>query len=32
MYRGRAISRYERGQIDMSTILADITHPVGITS
>ena len=29
MYRGRAISRYERGQIDMSTILADITHPAG---
>jgi ribose transport system ATP-binding protein/rhamnose transport system ATP-binding protein len=32
MYRGRAISRYERGQIDMSTILADITHPVGMAS
>ena len=32
MYRGRAISRYERGQIDMSTILADITHPAGTAS
>ena len=27
MYRGRMVSRYERGHIDMSAILADITHP-----
>jgi ABC-type sugar transport system ATPase subunit len=28
MYRGRAVAQYERGRIDMATILADITHPV----
>ena len=28
MYRGRPVSRYERGQIDMSAIVADITHPI----
>jgi len=27
MYRGRTVARYERERIDMSTILADITHP-----
>ena len=32
MYRGRTISRYERGQIDISTILTDITHPAGMAS
>jgi ABC-type sugar transport system ATPase subunit len=32
MYRGTAIARYERGQIDMPTILADITHPIGFAS
>jgi ABC-type sugar transport system ATPase subunit len=29
MYRGKVVSRYERGRIEMSTILADITHPAG---
>jgi ABC-type sugar transport system ATPase subunit len=32
MYRGRTVARYGRSQIDMSTILADITHPVGAAS
>jgi ABC-type sugar transport system ATPase subunit len=27
MYRGRAVARYERGEIDIGRILADITHP-----
>jgi ribose transport system ATP-binding protein len=27
MYRGRAVARYERGAIDMTAIMADITHP-----
>ena len=27
MYRGRVVARYEREQIAMSAILADITHP-----
>lgn len=27
MYRGRAVARYERARIAMSSILADITHP-----
>ena len=27
IYRGRAVARYERARIAMSTILADITHP-----
>jgi ribose transport system ATP-binding protein/rhamnose transport system ATP-binding protein len=29
MYRGSIVSRYDRGQIGMSAILADITHPAG---
>jgi ABC-type sugar transport system ATPase subunit len=29
MYRGKFVSRYERDQIAMSTILSDITHPAG---
>jgi ribose transport system ATP-binding protein/rhamnose transport system ATP-binding protein len=32
MYRGRRVSRYERAQLNMSTILADITHPGGTLS
>lgn len=28
LYRGRAVARYEREQITMSSILGDITHPV----
>lgn len=28
LYRGRVVARYERDEISMSTILADITHPV----
>ncbi len=28
LYRGRMISRYEGGEIDIATILSDITHPV----
>jgi ABC-type sugar transport system ATPase subunit len=27
IYRGRVVGRYERGEIDMARILADITHP-----
>ena len=27
MYRGKIVSRYQRGRINMSAILADITHP-----
>ena len=27
MYRGRQVARYERGEVNMSAILADITHP-----
>jgi ABC-type sugar transport system ATPase subunit len=29
MYRGKMVSRYQRGRINMSAILADITHPTG---
>ena len=28
MYRGKMVSRYQRGGINMSAILADITHPI----
>ena len=31
MYRGKAVCRYERSRIDMSAILADITHPTGVS-
>jgi len=27
MYRGRTVARYEREAIDMTSIMADITHP-----
>ncbi|HEY4738552.1 MAG TPA: L-arabinose ABC transporter ATP-binding protein AraG, partial [Xanthobacteraceae bacterium] len=27
MYRGRTVARYEREEIDMTSIMADITHP-----
>jgi ribose transport system ATP-binding protein/rhamnose transport system ATP-binding protein len=27
MYRGKMVSTYQRGRINMSAILADITHP-----
>ena len=30
MYRGRAVARYERGEIDISRILADIIHPTDL--
>lgn len=30
MYRGRTVARYEREQIGMAAILADITHPAGL--
>jgi ABC-type sugar transport system ATPase subunit len=30
LYRGRVVARYEREQIAMATILADITHPPGL--
>jgi ribose transport system ATP-binding protein len=32
LYRGRAVERYERDNIAMSSILADITHPVQATA
>lgn len=28
MYRGRSVARYDRARVAMSSILADITHPV----
>jgi ABC-type sugar transport system ATPase subunit len=31
LYRGRAVERYERDRIAMSSILTDITHPVQAT-
>ena len=27
MYRGRSVARYEREEIDMASIMVDITHP-----
>jgi ABC-type sugar transport system ATPase subunit len=30
MYRGKTVARYERGAIDIGTILADITHPAAM--
>ena len=30
MYRGRQVARYERGELNMSAILADITEPVSL--
>jgi ABC-type sugar transport system ATPase subunit len=32
LYRGRIVARYERDSIAMSSILADITHPVQATA
>jgi ribose transport system ATP-binding protein/rhamnose transport system ATP-binding protein len=32
MYRGRIVARYERDNIAMSSILADITHPMQATA
>jgi ABC-type sugar transport system ATPase subunit len=31
MYRGRMVGKYERDRINMSTILADITHPLAVS-
>jgi ribose transport system ATP-binding protein/rhamnose transport system ATP-binding protein len=31
MYRGRQVGRYDRGHINMSSILSDITHPTSPT-
>ena len=31
MYRGKAVNRYQRSRIDMAAILADITHPTGVS-
>jgi ABC-type sugar transport system ATPase subunit len=28
MYRGKMVSKYHRGRVNMSAILADITHPI----
>ena len=28
MYRGKMVSKYRRGRVNMSAILADITHPI----
>jgi ABC-type sugar transport system ATPase subunit len=31
MYRGKTVSRYDRSRFSMSAILADITHPTGVS-